>query len=127
MVFCIFLRLSVRRIDEDGGHSQEEMVSIEDEDRFDVRDVVIVDENCVNEGEASMQDLLTVIHNSGLADALPQVMVLLEIAAVHPLTSVYCERVFSRMKQVISLSRSRMLQTRKEDLVLLQIEHNLLR
>ena len=54
-------------------------------------------------------------------------MVLLEIAAVNPLTSVHCERVFSRMKPVISSSRSRMLQTRKEHLVLLQVENCLLR
>ena len=74
-----------------------------------------------------MQDLLTVIHNAGLADALPQVMILLEIAAVNPLTSVHCEKVFSRMKRVISSPRSRMLQTRKEHLVLLQVEHSLLR
>eukprot|EP00794_Sanderia_malayensis_P010108 gene10108-11143_t len=113
--------------DEDDGRSQQEMVSVDDEDQFEPRDDANVDEDCVNEGEASVQDLLTVIHNAGLADALPQVMILLEIAAVNPLTSVHCERVFSRMKRVISSSRSRMLQTRKEHLVLLQVEHSLLR
>eukprot|EP00794_Sanderia_malayensis_P013225 gene13225-14582_t len=81
--------------DEDVGRSQQEMVRVEDEDEFDPRDDANVDEDCVNEGEASMQDLLTVIHNAGLADALPQVMILLEIAVVNPLTSVHCERVFS--------------------------------
>ena len=116
-----------RRLDEDSGHSQQEMASVEDEDHFDVRDVVVVDEDVVNEGSASLQDLLSVIHKAGLADALPQVMTLLDIAAVNPLTSVHCERVFNRMKRVISSSRSRMLQTRKEHLVFLQGEHSLLR
>ena len=69
------------------------MVSVEDQDRFDVRDIAIVDEDCVNEEVSRMQDLSTGIHNAGLADTLPQVMVLIQIAAVNPLRSVHCERV----------------------------------
>ena len=57
-------------------------------------------------------------------------MKLLELAVATPLTSVHCERVFSRMKRVVSTvspSRSRMLQKRKEMLVFLQVEHKTLR
>ena len=49
-----------RRIDEDGGHSQQGMVSVEEQDRFAFRDIAIVDEDCVNEEVSSMQDLSTV-------------------------------------------------------------------
>ena len=81
----------------------------------------------VPEGIASIQDLLTVIKGAQLEDALPQAVHLLELAVVIPLTSVHCERVFSRMKRVISSSRANMMQTRKNNLVFLQVEHELLR
>ena len=77
-------------------------------------------------GAASIQDLLLVIEKAELEEALPEAMALLELAATIPLTSVHCERVFSRMKRVVSASRSRMKQNRKEQLVLLQVEHNIL-
>ena len=54
-------------------------------------------------------------------------MILLELAVTTPLTSVHCEPVFSRMKRVVSPARSRMVQMRKKNLVLLQVEHRLLR
>ena len=81
----------------------------------------------MNEGTASIQDLLSIIHKADLADGLPQVMTFFEIATVNPLTSVHCARVFSRRKRVISSSGSCMLQTRKEHLVFLQGEHSLWR
>ena len=81
----------------------------------------------VPEGIATIQDLLTVITSAQLEDALPQAVHLLELAVVIPLTSVHCERVFSRMKRSISRSRANILQTRKDNLVFLQVEHELLR
>ena len=62
-----------------------------------------------------------------LNEALPQAMTLIELAAMTPLTSVHCERVFSKMKRVVSPARSTMNQIRKENLVPLQAEHHLLR
>ena len=67
------------------------------------------------------------IKDAELEEALPQVMTLLKLAAITPLTSVHCERVFSHIKRVISDSRSRMKQSRKEQLFLLQVEHKILR
>ncbi len=106
---------------------QQEQVTVEDADQFEMADETFLEEEIIEEGTASLQDLLTVISNAGLEDALPQAIILLEIAAVTPLTSVHCERVFSRMKRIVSSSRSRMLQRRKEHLVFLQVEHTLLR
>ena len=107
--------------------TEEEPRNVEENDEFEAGDYTGLDIECVNEGALCIQDLLTVIQDTGLADALPQAMLLLEIAAVTPLTSVHCERVFSRMKRVVSASRSRMQQARKEHLVMLQVEHGLLR
>ena len=86
-----------------------------------------IDVDIVREGAAGIQDLLLVIKKADLEDALPEAMALLELAAATPLTSVHCERVFSRMKRIVLPSRSRMKQNRKEQLVLLQVEHNILR
>ena len=77
-------------------------------------------------GSAGIQDLLMVMQKADLQDALPRVVLLLELAVVLPLTSVHCERVFSRMKRVAAPERSCMLQSRKNHLVL-QVEHKLLR
>ena len=100
---------------------------MEDADQFEISNSVILEEETIKEGSSSIQDLLTVIKSAGLEDALPEAMVILEIAAVTPLTSVHCEQVFSRMKRVVSSPRARMLQARKEQLVFLQVEHSLLR
>ena len=83
--------------------------------------------NTLNSRSASIQDLLTIIKKVELQEALPHVVHLLELAVVTPITSVHCERVFSRMKKVIASDRSHMLQSRKNHLVLLQVEHRLLR
>ena len=124
-----------KRVDEErsvvGNEGQEnkeqQAIDAEDLDRFEIRRRTITEDETIKEGVPSMQDLLTVIKKTGLANALPHVMTLAEIASVTPLTSVHCERVFSRMKRVLSSSRSQMLQTRKQQLVFLQVEHSLLR
>ena len=116
------------------------MALVEENDEFDAGEFTELDTEFVIEGALCIQDLLTVVQETGLADALPalseltwenyvhpQAMLLLEIAAVTPLTSVHCERVFSRMKRVVSASMSRMLQARMEHLVMLQVENGLLR
>eukprot|EP00794_Sanderia_malayensis_P002228 gene2228-2538_t len=104
----------------------EEAAAVEERDEFEV-EVENIDFDLVKEGSTSVQDLLQVIKQAELEEALPQALVLLELAATIPLTSVHCERVFSRMKRVVSASRSRMKQARKEMLVMLQVEHKLLR
>ena len=101
--------------------------SSEANEQFDVEENSNIEVDAVKEGTPTAQDLLTVIKKANLEDALPQVMSLLQLAVVTPLTSVHCERVFSRMKRVVSSGRSRMLQDRKENLVFLQVEHRLLR
>ena len=106
---------------------EEESRNVEENDEFYAGEFTELDTEFVIEGALCIQDLLTVVQETGLADALPQAMPRLEIAAVTPRTSVHCERVFSRMKRVVSASRSRMLQARKEHLVMLQVEHGLLR
>ena len=104
----------------------DEQTDPEEKDAFHLREIE-VDVDAVKEGKPNIQDLLSVIKRAELEDALPQAMQLLELAVVTPLTSVHCERVFSRMKRVVSPSRSRMLQKRKEMLVFLQVEHKTLR
>ena len=74
-----------------------------------------------------MQELLTVVQKVELREALPQSVILLELAAVTPFTSIHCEKVFSRMKRVVSSGRATKLQKRKEMLVALQVEHKILR
>ena len=106
---------------------EQESRNVEEHDEFDAGEFTELDTEFVIEGALCIQDLLTVVQETGLADVLPQAMLLLEIAAVTPPTSVHCERVFSRMKRVVSASRSRMLQARKEHLVMLKVEHGLLR
>ena len=75
----------------------------------------------------SLQDLLEVIKKAELAGTLPEASTLIELAVTTPLTSVHCERVFSRMKRILLPARSTMTQKRKEMLVLLQVEHKTLR
>ena len=101
--------------------------NVEEQDHFEVEEGGNLEIEMVKEGMPIIQDLLLVIKSAHLSEALPQVVKLLEIAVTTPLTSVHCERVFSRMKRVVSAARSRMLQTRKENLVFLQVEHRLLR
>ena len=76
------------------------MVSADDTGHFDARNIVVLDEG-VNGGAASLKDLLNVIHNAGLADAPSQTAV-----------------VLSRIKQVISSSTSRIPQNGKGHLIL---------
>ena len=120
-------KASHREESSSGDQVMEEVIDVEEIDEFEIRESTGLEGDIAHGETLSMQDLLTVIHSTDLADALPQAMVLLEVAAVTPLTSVHCERVFSRMKRVISESRSRMLQERKEHLVFLQVEHGTLR
>ena len=105
----------------------DESSNVEENDEFDAGEFTELDTEFVIEGALCIQDLMTVVQETGLADALPQAMLLMEIAAVTPLTSAHCERAFSSMKRVVSASRSRMLQARNEHLVMLQVEHGLLR
>lgn len=107
--------------------SEEQQQTIEERDEFEMADGESIDVESVKEGKASLQDLLMVIKKAELEEALPQAMTLLELAVATPLTSVHCERVFSRMKRVVSPARSSMLQERKEELVFLQVEHKVLR
>ena len=108
------------------GEAEEEQ-SVEDRDEFETTTGNEIDLDALKVGSAGIQDLLMVIQKADLQDALPHVVLLLELAVVIPLTSVHCERVFSRMKRVVAPERSRMLQSRKNHLVLLQVEHKLLR
>ena len=110
-----------------GDQVMEDVADVEEIYKFEIRESTSFDEEILHGEALSIQDLLTVIHSTDLADALPPAMVPLEVAAVTPLTSVHCKRVFSRMKRVIMASRSRMLQERKEHLVFLQVEHAILR
>ena len=102
-------------------------MDVEESDAFELEPDEEIDIDSVIEGSPSIQDLLTVIKKAKLEDALPQAMTLLELAATTPLTSVHCERVFSRMKRVVAPARSSMQQRRTEILVILQVEHKLLR
>ena len=121
------LRASMIEVEADSESANQVETSIEEHDEFEVGDEADVELDAVREGTATVQDLLSVIKSADLAEALPQAMILLELAVTTPLTSVHCERVFSRMKRVVSPARSRMVQMRKENLVLLQVEHRLLR
>ncbi len=103
------------------------MEDVEEIDEFEIRESTGLEEEILHREALSIQDLLPVIHSKDLADALPQAMVLLEVAAVTPITSVHSERLLSRMKRVILASQSRMLQERKEHLFFLQVEHAVLR
>ena len=102
-------------------------VAVEEADPFEVSFGTEIELENLTTGSAGLQDLLNVIRIAELQDALPHVVLLLELAITVPLTSVHCERVFSRMKRVVSTTRSRMMQSRKTHLVLLQVEHHLLR
>eukprot|EP00794_Sanderia_malayensis_P008582 gene8582-9499_t len=107
-------RRRLKKANEEHNQNKErERNAIEDADYFERQMESTVEEDLVNEGKPTVQDLLKVIKMAGLQDALPWVMKLLELAATKPLTSVHCERVFSRMKRVVSPSRSTMLQKKR--------------
>ena len=111
----------------DPENSNEERAAVETDDQFMVQDEGLnIEEDLVKEGKPSIQDLLAVAQKTNLQEALPQAITLLKLAAVTPLTSVYCERVFSRLKRIVSPARSTMQQNRKM-LVFLQVEHRTLR
>ena len=122
-------RMAARRNQEvTSARSNEERTAVEMDDQFMIQDDSLnIEEDSVKEGKPSIQDLLTVVQKTNLQEALPQAITLLELAAVTPLTSVHCERVFSRMIRIVSPSRSTMPQNRKEMLVFLQVEHKTLR
>ena len=120
-------RRLVRANEEPPESRRSEREAVEEDDLLEVTNEVEVEVDIVTEGKPSIQDLLTLLKKTELQDALPQAMTVLKLAAVTPLTSVHCERVFSRMKRVVSSSRSTMLQKRKEMLVFLQVEHKTLR
>eukprot|EP00794_Sanderia_malayensis_P010346 gene10346-11423_t len=107
--------------------SNQESQDFEENDLFEPDENANIEPEAVKQGKANVQDLLSVIKKAGLEDALPQALTLLELAVVTPLTSFHCERVFRRMKRVVSPARSRMVQLRKENVVLLQVENRLLR
>ena len=66
--------------------------------------------------------------STDLREALLELAVtLLELAVMSPFPSAHWERVFSRMKRVLSPARSNMAQERKENLVLLEVNRKLLR
>ncbi len=96
-------------------------MTVKDVDQFEIADETFLEEETIKEGTASLQDLLKVISSADLEDALPQAMVLLEIAVVTPWTNVHCETVFSRMKTVISSLRSCMFHKRKNNLYLCKL------
>ena len=99
----------------------------EELDQFEIDEGGNLEVDILKKGLPTMQDLLNFIKKADLDEALPHVMKLLELALTTPLTSVHCELVFSRMKRMVSTTRLSMLQTRKENLVFLQVEHCLLR
>ena len=108
-------------------NSNEGRAAVATDDQFVVQDESLnIGEDFVKEGKPSIQNLLTVVQKTNIQEALPQAITLLELAAVTPLRSVHCERVFSRMNKMVSPARSTMLQNRKEMLVFLQVEHGTL-
>eukprot|EP00795_Rhopilema_esculentum_P016293 gene16293-biopygen5543 len=80
-------------------------IDVEESDEFELEPNLEIEIDSVKEGSPSIQDLLSVIKKATLEEALPQAMALLELAATTPLTSVHCERIFSRMKRVVAPSR----------------------
>ena len=105
---------------------RQEREDVEELDTFPLAEDNIEIEQ-VKEGKPNLQDLLAVIRQAELEEALPEAVHVAQLAVTTPLTSVHCERVFSRMKGVISPGRTNMLQKRKEMLVFLQVEHKILR
>ena len=89
-------RLARKQSGEQQDPDEEERPNVEEEDRFEFASNDI-DVESIKEGKPTVQDLLAVIQKAGLQEALPQAMTLIELAAVTPLTSVHCERVFSRI------------------------------
>ena len=84
-------------------------VAVEEADPFEVSFGTELELENLTTGSAGLQDLRNVIRIAELQDALPHVVLLLELAITVPLTSVHCKRVFSRMKRVVSTTRSRMM------------------
>eukprot|EP00794_Sanderia_malayensis_P008314 gene8314-9200_t len=95
---------------EEISQAEDQEADVEQIDEFETEENANIDPDAVTERKPSIQDLLSVIKAAGLEEALSQAVTLLELAAVTPLTSVHCERVFSRMKRVVSPARSRMVQ-----------------
>ena len=121
-------RPKLKRANEEQNQAKEnERMAVEEENCFERMREKTIEEEGLKEGKPNIQDLLEVIKDAGLEEALSFAVTLLELAITIPLTSLHCERVFSRMKRIVSSSRSKMLQKRKEMLVFLQVEHKLLR
>ena len=108
-------RRKLKRANEERNLAKEnERMAVEEEDCFERMREKTIEEEGLKEGKPSIQDLLEVIKDAGLEEALSLAVTLRELAITIPLTSVHCERVFSRMKRIVSSSRSKMLQKRKE-------------
>ena len=97
----------------------DEIADHEELDSFDFQEIEIEQ---IKEGVPSLQDLLVIIKQAGLEEALPEAVGVIELAVTTPLTSVHCEIIFSRMKRIAFPERSTMKQRRKEMLVFLQVE-----
>ena len=97
----------------------DEIADHEELDSFDFQEMEIEQ---IKEGVPSLQDLLVIIKQAGHEEALSEAVRVIELAVTTPLTSVHCERIFSRMKRIVSPERSTMKQKRKEMLVFLQVE-----
>ena len=119
-------RRKLARIQDSLEEPAEERADPEELDTFEPQEEDI-EVDLLKEGQPSLQDLLEVIKKAELEEALPEASTLVELAVTTPLTSVHCERVFSRMKRIVSPARSTMSQKRKEMLVFLQVEHKTLR
>ncbi len=63
---------------------------MEDRDEFETTTGNEINLDTLKVGSAGIQDLLMVIKKADLQEALPHVVLLLELAVVIPLTSVHC-------------------------------------
>ena len=125
------LQLAAKKNNEDTevattSSGEEEISLVEVSDEFSGQTGLDIEDKHVKKGKPTLQDLLDVFRRTGLQEALPQAVTLMELATVTQLTSVHCKHVFSRLKRVMSPARSTMLQERKEMLVFLQVEHKIL-
>ena len=71
-------------------------MSVEEADQFEVSFGTEIELENLTTRSVGLQDLVNVIRLAELQDALPHVVLLLELAITVPLTSVHCEQVFSR-------------------------------
>ncbi len=74
--------------EDDEEQVREEATAVEEVDEFEVDVAEDIDLDLVREGSVSVQDLLHVIKQAEVEEALPQALLLLELAATTPLTSV---------------------------------------